>query len=58
LFEDKNENERRLKSMRLDKKQAIIEKHEVKGKKISEMRRIFLNKDKEPVESLYGSMVL
>jgi hypothetical protein len=44
--------------MRIDKKNAIIEKHEVKGKKISEMRRIFLNKDKEPVESLYGSMVL
>lgn len=56
-FEDKHENEQRIKALRSNYHKALIDKHLTKEKKISEMKRIWLNKEKEPVDQLYGSLV-
>jgi hypothetical protein len=56
LFEDKNENERRLKMMRQNYHQSLVDRQQSKEKKIGEMKRIWLNHEKQPVETLYGSL--
>lgn len=37
--------------------EAIVEKKLNKDKKVGEMKRIWLNHDKQPVEQLYGSLL-
>lgn len=54
LFEDKKENERRLKAMRQTFYQGIMERHQSKENKVREMRRVWLNKDRESIDTLYG----
>lgn len=40
----------------MEQHRALLEKKEAKGRKIGEMRRIWLNHDREPVESLFNSL--
>jgi alpha-glucuronidase len=54
LFEDKKENEQRLKAMRQTFYQGIMERHQSKESKVREMRRVWLNKDRESIDTLYG----
>ena len=54
LFEDKKENERRIKAMRQTFYQGIMERHQSKESKVREMRRVWLNKDRESIDTLYG----
>ena len=54
LFEDKKENERRIKAMRQTFYQGIMERHQSKESKVREMRHVWLNKDRESIDTLYG----
>lgn len=54
LFEDKKENERRIKAMRQTFYQGIMERHQSKESKVREMRRVWFNKDRESIDTLYG----
>ena len=58
LIEDQTENDKRLKMLRKSYHNALMDKHAMKEQKIGEMKRIWLNHNKEPVESLYGSLAL
>ena len=42
-FEDKEENERRLRNLKISQKQQIYEKHNEKDRRIQEMRKVWLN---------------
>ena len=54
LFEDKNENEKRIKAMRQTFHYSIMDKLQTKEKKIGEMKRVWLNREQESVDALYG----
>jgi hypothetical protein len=56
LFEDNMENERRIKMLRHQFHTAMMNKELNKGKKIGEMKRIWINPKKETVQTLYGNM--
>jgi hypothetical protein len=56
LFEDQMENDRRLKMMRLNFHSVLMTKHQMKEKKIGEMKRIMINHKKEPIDALYSTL--
>ena len=53
LFQDKKENEQRLKFMRQTFYQNIMDRQESKQSKVRDMKRVWLNKDRESIDTLY-----
>ena len=56
LFDSQLENDRRLKMMRHNFHTVMMTKHQMKEKKIGEVKRILINHHQEPIHTLYGTL--
>ncbi len=56
LFDSQMDNDRRLKMMRHNFHTVMMTKHQMKEKKLGDVKRIMINHHKEPIQALYGTL--